>query len=671
MGLMAVMLQRLVGRLRHWADPVHDRAPTDRQLLQRFAVGRDEAAFAELVRRHGPMVLSVARRVLQNAHDAEDVAQAVFLVLAQKAATVRWQESISGWLFPVVRHLALKVRGRRERRRDHEARIDPAPVETEGTAADELRAVLDEELGRLPDHYREVIVLCYLEGRTQKEAAEQLGLSPGEVRGRLDRARERLRDRLRRRGWGPADDAVASLPAPPLLAALSSRTIDTTTRAALSFTARTAADGLAAAASPRAVALATGALHAMRHVKIHSLFLAALTLGALVAATLSLAGPPRGDDPTRPFVARADDKQPRPAQKGDKGKPKRHCIILWMSGGPSQFDTFDLKPGDPNGGNAVEIETAVKGIKISENLPKLAKLTDQLAIIRSLTHDDLSHNGGTYLMRRGRRRDDKTSFPPLGALLAKELSDGKLKVPPYVSVNAPLRETDGGFLPHEFAPLAAEVKAGADPKLPSLEAFERLNKDRAGAMRKGVEKAFDLADEKKAVHDAYGATAFGQGCLLARRLVERGVPVVEVTLGGWDTHARNEEQTKKKCEVLDPAFAALLRDLKERKLLDRTLIVWMGEFGRTPRINAGDGRDHWGRGFSVVLGGAGIKGGQVIGKTSDDGTRIDETPVTPAELHATIVRALGLDPKKENKANTGEMVPLVEDGAKPVKEALK
>jgi uncharacterized protein (DUF1501 family) len=190
-------------------------------------------------------------------------------------------------------------------------------------------------------------------------------------------------------------------------------------------------------------------------------------------------------------------------------------------------------------------------------------------------------------------------------------------------------------------------------------------------MRQRILKAFDLSQEKEELRGFYGDNVFGQGCLLARRLVERGVPVVEVTLGGWDTHSDNFDQVKAQSARLDAAWAWLLKDLEDRKLLDRTLIVWMGEFGRTPRINAANGRDHWPNGFTVVLAGAGIKGGQVIGRTSADGMKIEEASVTPPDLLATIFRALDIDPARENRSEQGKPVPLVEKDARPVQKALK
>jgi uncharacterized protein (DUF1501 family) len=207
--------------------------------------------------------------------------------------------------------------------------------------------------------------------------------------------------------------------------------------------------------------------------------------------------------------------------------------------------------------------------------------------------------------------------------------------------------------------------------LPPAEAFDSTATRRAQTLRKAVAGAFDLGAERPAVRASYGRSLFGQGCLLARRLVERGVPVVEVTLPGWDTHQDNAATVQRLSADLDAAWASLLRDLHERGRLQTTLVVWMGEFGRTPRVNASGGRDHWPRCFSVALAGCGIKGGQVIGKTSADGTRIEEYPIKPPELLATIYQALGINPRMQYLSNTGHPVRLAEPVAHPVREVLR
>jgi hypothetical protein len=198
-------------------------------------------------------------------------------------------------------------------------------------------------------------------------------------------------------------------------------------------------------------------------------------------------------------------------------------------------------------------------------------------------------------------------------------------------------------------------------------------------MRTDAAKAFDLSDEPAKLRDAYGRNLFGQGCLLARRLVERGVPFVEVTLSGvdgagggigWDTHTQNFDQVAKLCGVLDPAWATLMGDLKQRGLLESTLVVWMGEFGRTPQINPQGGRDHFPNAWSTVLAGGGINGGQVYGATGKDGMAVAGKPVRVPDFLATVCKALGLDPTKQNMSNVGRPIRLADAGAKPIAEVL-
>ena len=190
-------------------------------------------------------------------------------------------------------------------------------------------------------------------------------------------------------------------------------------------------------------------------------------------------------------------------------------------------------------------------------------------------------------------------------------------------------------------------------------------------MSPSASNVFDLAQEPAAVKERYGRSQFGQGCLLARRMLERDVPFVEVSLGGWDTHADNFKRVSRLCSVLDAAWSALMQDLHDRDLLDSTLVVWMGEFGRTPVINQQQGRDHYPKAWSVVLGGGGIRGGQVAGRTSRDGMTIEDRPVSTPDLFATICRAMGLDPRKQNLSNVGRPIRLVDPGARPIDEILK
>jgi RNA polymerase sigma factor (sigma-70 family) len=631
---------------------------TDHQLLDRCHRQRDEDAFAELVRRHGPMVLSTCRRVLRHEQDAEDAFQATFLILARKAAAIR--QEASGWLYRVAHRLALRARARAARRRE---RLTPLGEVFEAVPApDTVRDSLDEELLRLPEQYRSAVVLCYLEGRTQAEAAQLLATTTDAVNSRLKRARDLLRRRLARRGLTLSAAALADRAA---RAALSPCQVRLVARTALEFTAR----GMSCGISATAATLATGALHPMRTSAVKLLSALLVILVVSLAAAGTFLAPPA--EPARKSTPPSKLAPPRAAPKA-KTPRQPSIILLWMEGGPSQIDTWDPKPKHPNGGLFAAIDTNVKGVQISSTLPRLAKQMNHLALIRSLQSREGDHFRGAYRMRTGYTAggDD---YPELGCVLAKELGDSRPQLPRYIRFGRPILgrppADTPGFLGRKYAPLVI----GREEKLalPDDKEFEKIDKERGKAQRQAVKKAFDLKEEKAAVHAAYGRGRFGQACLLARRLVERGVPVVEVMLGGWDTHANVLGTLPKLTDQLDAGMSALLKDLAERKLLDSTLIVWMGEFGRTPVINKNGGRDHWPNGFTVVLAGRGIKGGQVVGRTSADGMTIEARPVSPAELHASIYKALGIDPAKENRDSKGRKIPLVERGTQPVKEALR
>jgi hypothetical protein len=409
---------------------------------------------------------------------------------------------------------------------------------------------------------------------------------------------------------------------------------------------------------------------------------------------------------------------PALAAATESNKQQRACILLWMTGGPSQTDTFDLKPGHKNGGPFKEIETAVPGVRISEHLPGVARQMKDLAIIRSLTSKEGDHGRATQLMLTGYRPQEAVNYPGIGSLVAKELGRPDNELPNFVSVS-PFRfgNVGGpGFLGPQFAPLIVSgdsdnpqaranltVENLAPPakvdkqsmktrfqlldflqtEFTSQHAGEsaqahRANYDRAVRMVESQAKqAFQLEDEPAALRDAYGRNRFGQGCLLARRLVERGVPFVEVTLGrvpgndfAWDTHGDNFERVRVLSEILDPAWATLMNDLRDRGLLDSTLIVWMGEFGRTPNINMQNGRDHFPLAWSTVLGGAGIRGGQFLGSTGPAGMQVEDRPVTVAEFYATICAALGIDHELQNISELGRPIGIVDEGGQPVKGLL-
>src|SRR5262245_54028153 len=391
---------------------------------------------------------------------------------------------------------------------------------------------------------------------------------------------------------------------------------------------------------------------------------------------------------------------------------KRSCILLWMAGGPSQLDTFDLKPGTENGGPFREIDTATGGVRISEHLPLLAKQSEHLAIVRSMKTKEGDHGRATAHLHTGYLPQASIRFPSLGALVSNELADEHADLPGFVSVGGAFAQPSiaAGFLGPRHAPLVVAsdggvrrgVGEGGTLRVEDLNSSvspdrwnERLSLlremeqpflasrpgpgssshitayDRAARLRSpAAMRAFDLSEESEAMRDRYGRGTFGQGCLLARRLVERGVPFVEVTLGGWDTHQNNFELVRNLCGTLDPAWAALMADLSDRGLLDSTLVVWMGEFGRTPSINPRVGRDHYPVAWSMVLGGGGIRGGQTVGRTSANGMTVEDRPVGVPDLMATICVAMGLDPRKQNVSNVARPIRLADPSGEVVKEVL-
>lgn len=410
------------------------------------------------------------------------------------------------------------------------------------------------------------------------------------------------------------------------------------------------------------------------------------------------------------------------AEQAANKQHSRSCILLWMSGGPSQMDTFDLKPGTENGGPFKAIDTAVPGIQVSEHLPQLAKWTKKMAIVRSMSTREGDHERATFILRTGYLPSGPVQYPTLGSLLSKELGSQEAELPNYVSI-APTRGISPnafgpGFLGPVYAPLFVGEGVGAGPngyeaalRVRNMELPAGITADRSAArlsLLQGLEDdfiathpgiptqshkrayeqavrmmssqashAFHLDQEKAALRDRYGRNAFGQGCLLARRLVERGVAFVEVTLSsaaggalGWDTHQNNFDSVRQLSEVLDPAWATLMQDLEERGLLDSTLIVWMGEFGRTPKINNNNGRDHFPNAWTTVLAGGGIRGGQVIGKTSPDGMLVEDRPVRVPDLLSTVSLALGVDPMTQNMSNVGRPIRLVDPEAKPIQEVI-
>ena len=399
-----------------------------------------------------------------------------------------------------------------------------------------------------------------------------------------------------------------------------------------------------------------------------------------------------------------------------------------MTGGPSQIDTFDLKPGHKNGGEFKEIETSVTGLRWSEHLPKLAAHADKVAVVRSVTTKEGDHGRGTFLVRTGHAPGGPIRYPAIGTSLGKALGPGADDMPDYVSISPYRAFNQAAFTPGFLGPRHAALTVGAadvfqfqpQPANASASAYAELRvddltppdgvseaqvsgrmnlwnslqqnflKDHASAapvahdtvyrraqrlMNSASAKAFHLEEEPAAVRDAYGRGRFGQGCLMARRLIERGVPFVEVSLGtfgngslAWDTHANNFAAVKNLSTELDAGWAMLMTELAERGLLESTTIVWLGEFGRTPVINGAGGRDHFPNAWSCVFAGGGIRGGQAYGKTTDDGMEVAENPVQVGDVLATLCSAVGVDPATQNISEMGRPIRIAE--GQPITEIL-
>lgn len=389
------------------------------------------------------------------------------------------------------------------------------------------------------------------------------------------------------------------------------------------------------------------------------------------------------------------------------GQKPKSVILVWLNGGPATIDLWDLKPGHANGGPFQEIETQVAGTRISEHLPLLAGVANDFSLVRSMSTREGDHSRATIVSQTGYTPQGAIQFPALGSLVAHEFNLSN-DIPSYVQIGGRQVVAGGGFLGPRYAPFVVGGRdrrqaqaAGAatlqvDDLMPGSESqqsarlaleTELLSLSRLGEspvvdalsaardralrlMNPKAASAFRLDEEAAEVREGYGTAAFGQRCLLARRLVERGVSFVEVELDGWDTHSNNFERVKELSLQLDRGLATLLKDLRERGLLEETLVVCQGEFGRTPRINGQSGRDHWPTTWSVLLSGAGIRGGRVVGSTSEDGMAVASEPTRTADLLATVFRGVGLDPRKQNMSNVGRPIRLADPVGNAIEELL-
>lgn len=376
-------------------------------------------------------------------------------------------------------------------------------------------------------------------------------------------------------------------------------------------------------------------------------------------------------------------------------KNRKSAILLWMGGGPATIDLWDLKPGAPTGGPFKPISTSGDA-QICEHLPMIAKQMHNLAIVRSMSTREADHDRGRYYMHTGFVPNPNVEHPSYGSVIAHELMTQRpeLEIPPFISVGG---ASEGpGFLGMAWSPFTVgsdgrvnNLDMGLDDRrlvqrMKALELIEKgfISQSRGSAsedhqrilqktlnlMTSQQMEAFRVEKESQAVRDRYGDSPFGRGCLMARRLVEVGVPFIEVDLGGWDNHQgiHNILQNQR-LPVLDKAMSALVEDLEQRGLLADTAIVWMGEFGRTPRINGDAGRDHWARSWSVVVGGAGMKGGQAVGATSSDGTAIETEPYSSEDVMASVCKALGISLETTYTSKNGRPMKIA-NGGKVIRE---
>ncbi|HYO24343.1 MAG TPA: DUF1501 domain-containing protein [Lacipirellulaceae bacterium] len=369
------------------------------------------------------------------------------------------------------------------------------------------------------------------------------------------------------------------------------------------------------------------------------------------------------------------------------------CILLWMDGAPSQFETWSPLPGHVNGGETKAISTSVPGIQVAANLPHCARVMNELALVRSVTTKEGNHQRATYLLHHGYLPMGGVKHPTLGANVAQHLGDAASELPAFVQIGGRLPNSGGGgLLGIDYDPFilqsASRPPANTTPladadryarRLRLLESMERGFAAEGGAqvvadqhklLRRAADmihsprmEAFDLDHEPPALREKYGQGEFAAGCMMARRLVERGVTFVEVALKGWDTHFDNFTRTAELCGQIDQPTAQLVTDLKERGMLDRTLVIWTGEFGRTPRVNPRAGRDHYPRAFSVALAGGGVRGGQVIGAVDKSGADVADRPVSAPDLFRSIYHALGINADFENISSNGRPIKVVDGGA--------
>ncbi|HSH96524.1 MAG TPA: DUF1501 domain-containing protein [Roseimicrobium sp.] len=374
-----------------------------------------------------------------------------------------------------------------------------------------------------------------------------------------------------------------------------------------------------------------------------------------------------------------------------KGKRPRSVIILWCAGAPSQLETFDPHPNSKISYGTKAINTSLKDVQLAAGLEHTAEVMEHVSLIRSVVSKEGDHERASYNMKTGYRPNPTIIHPSLGAIIAHEMPDQKIEIPTHISILPGQWPARGGYLgaafdafklydPAQQLPdvtsrvpqsrqdvrlaglnvVEGAFSTGRQARLDDQKTLHQLTTQKALKMMSSEQvKAFDVMQETASERAAFGDTPFGRGCLAALRLVEKGVRCIEVTLDGWDTHANNHKQQAARVAILDPAFAALIKGLKARNLFDDTIVLCGGEFGRTPKLNPVEGRDHWPHGFSLALAGGGIKSGRVIGETDPTGEKKEPSnPVHVEDIHATILHALGIPFEKKIMTAVGRPIAL-------------
>ncbi len=390
------------------------------------------------------------------------------------------------------------------------------------------------------------------------------------------------------------------------------------------------------------------------------------------------------------------------ALAGSAAPRAKSVLLVFLGGGISHHDTFDLKPGavEEIRGKYKGIPSSVPGLHVGELLPRMAKVMDKVCLVRSGTHENDHHETATNWVLSGRFGSPFGDFPSMGAVVAHETGFSGL-VPPYVAVpRNPAFTWELGksawlggryesfkcgdpnakeFKVRDLSPSAALSAHSVDRRRTLLEAVDNLSARVKGndqiatydefqqkaaemVLAPTAQAAFDIGKESEKQRDEYGRTEFGQSCLMARRLIEGGVKFVTVNFGGWDHHAKIFENLDKKLPVFDQGLAALIADLDRSGLMKETLLLVMGEFGRTPKVNKDAGRDHWGRAGSMIFAGAGVTPGKIIGATDRDGAFVTERPVRPADVACTVYEALGINPRKDLHTPEGRPVAILDQG---------